>query len=431
MLEVYEDSDLSGFKRGLVRPDYERMLTRIDSGGVDAVLVWKLDRLTRQPGQFEAVVTALERTGARLVSIHESADMTSPAGLAMLRVGMAFAAMESETISLRTRRAKAEQADQGLPNGGGLRPFGLTTDKTRLVDAEARLVREAARRLVAGESLSAICRDWEQRGVVTTRGNLWRVTSLRKMLANPRLTGARVHRGRVVESGVIPAILDADTHRRVVAVLAGNPGVPVRATRALSGLVVCGRCGERMQPRKLPDRRPVYRCASAPGSRACGAMVITAEPLEDAVGEEIARALDVAALAAAASGEAAGRVAGQLEDARGRMQALVDDHYTHGLVGRPEFLEAHGHLRGLIARLEGDLARLVRGDVVATLGPGETLRDAWRDRPAGWRNRLARAVIHRVVVDPAPRRGLNRLDLSRVRVEWLPQEGGDTGEGGG
>lgn len=61
VIAVYEDSDLSGSKRGVIRPDYERMLDDVRAGRIDRVLVWKLDRLSRQPGQFEAVIDACEQ----------------------------------------------------------------------------------------------------------------------------------------------------------------------------------------------------------------------------------------------------------------------------------------------------------------------------------------------------------------------------------
>lgn len=428
---VYEDSDYSGFKKGVRRPDYERMLVRVDEGDIDAVLVWKLDRLTRQPGQFEAVVQALERNRARIVSMHEPADMTSPAGLAMLRVGMAFASLESETNRLRTRRAKAEQADAGRPNGGGLRPFGLTADKAELVPGEAALVREAADRVISGESLLGIVRDWDARGVLTTRGNRWRVTSLRKMLLSPRLTGARVHGARVIASDVIPAILDDATHRQVVALVTDRPDTRLRVIRCLSGLVRCGRCGGRMQPKRRPGGTPLYRCQREPGTDQCGGMVVVAEPVEDIVAHAIRDAVAVDEVIAATHGASAARLVAEITDARQRLARLTDDHYTHGLVDREDFLRSHGHLRGLLARLELDLTRVTRRDVVGLLGAGETIREAWATRGDVWRNRLARTLIDRVVIHPAVRRGSNRFDGSRVEVVWLPQEGGDPGDGGG
>ena len=115
--------------------------------------------------------------------------MTSPMGLAMMRIGMTFAALESETIGLRIRRAKAEGADAGRPNGGGLRPFGLDKAKTGIVESEAALIREAAGRVLHGEGLKSIAGDWETRGVVSSRGNPWTVTALRRMLSSPAWPG--------------------------------------------------------------------------------------------------------------------------------------------------------------------------------------------------------------------------------------------------
>lgn len=293
---VYEDSDLSGSKRGVIRPDYERMLDDIRSGRINRIVVWKLDRLSRQPGQFEAIIDVCERVGAHVHSVHETADMTSPAGLAMMRVGMAFAAMETDTMSLRIRRQKAEAADAGLPNGGGLRAFGHTANKREVVEFEADLVRDAAARIIAGESLSSIVRLWASEGVLTTRGNTWTVTTLRKMFSSPRLYGARVHQGRAIDSDVIPEIIERSTWEAVRAVLdaqrLGRGSFVRRPSRALSGIATCARCGMRMRVNYRTTRQVLYRCEANPGTDGCGRMVIAAEPAEAIVGEALISALD-------------------------------------------------------------------------------------------------------------------------------------------
>ncbi len=71
---VYEDVELSAFKRGVVRPDYEHMLEAVSTGEVDGVLVWKLDRLMRRPAEFERFWTTCERRGAFLASVTEPID---------------------------------------------------------------------------------------------------------------------------------------------------------------------------------------------------------------------------------------------------------------------------------------------------------------------------------------------------------------------
>lgn len=410
---VYEDSDLSGFKRGVVRPDYEQMLADLDARTIDGILVWKLDRLSRQPGQFEAVVSACERLGARIYSVHESADMTSPAGLAMMRVGMAFAAMESETISLRTRRAKAELADRGEPNGGGLRPFGLDPSKRHLVPDEARQIREAARRVIAGEGLTTIAKDWERRGILSSRGNGWTVTALRRMLVNPRLEGKRVHRGRVIDSDTIPAILDSDTAERVRQLLGRDAGEYLRRPRALSGLVRCGRCGGRLTVKRRKGGQPLYRCFKAPGGVNCGGLSVAAEPLEELIADLLIDALGDVQLTSAGdqwSGTELLALTAQREE-------LVRDHYVNHLVSRGDFLIAHTALTDRIARLEADMDRLRRRELLADVNAGDALRDRWDHADAPWRHELARTYIERVEVGPGVR-GSNRFDEKRVTVVW-------------
>jgi DNA invertase Pin-like site-specific DNA recombinase len=415
---VYEDSDLSGYRRGVVRPDFDRMIRDLEERRIDGVVVWKLDRLSRQPGQFEQVVTVCDRLGARLYSVHESADMTSPPGLAMMRIGMAFAALESETISLRTRRAKADAADAGRPNGGGLRPFGLTADKRAVVPEEAALIREAADRVIAGEGLTTIAKDWGRRGVVSSRGNPWAVTALRRMLLSPRLAGMRVHRGRAIPSSEIPAILDEATAERVRGLLSRPADGYVRRSRALSGLVRCGLCGERMKVKHRTAASPLYRCFRTPGDPSCGSLVVAAEPLEALVGEALAEVIDSPLTTDALTDSGTLALVQELAAVTARREALVHDHYVTTLVSRPDFLAADAALADQVTRLEADLARRRRREILADLDPGSSVADAWGRRSVEWRRGLAQTQIDRVVIHPARRRGHNRLDPDRVEIVW-------------
>jgi site-specific DNA recombinase len=417
---LYEDSDLSGFKRGVVRPDYERMLGDLEAGRIEAVVVWKLDRLTRQPGQFERVVEVCERVGARIHSVHESADMTSPAGLAMLRVGMAFAHMESQTMSLRLRRQRLEAAQNGDPNLGGLRPFGFEADKRHIREDEAALVQEAARRVLAGEALMSICRDWDERGIVTTRGNRWQVTALRRMLVNPRVAGRRLHRGDVYPSTKIPAIVDPLTSERLRQILLDPARNTVREVRSrlLTGFIVCGRCGERLHPKRRKGGSPLYRCVRTPGTPACGGLVVIGDHVDALVTEALLEALDTEALdLSAGDDQVMGPLVDQLLHDEAQLEQLARDHYADRLITREEFLAAR---QAITVRLEGIRRRLAqerRREVMVGLTPGQTLREAWEAAELGWRRTLLRLHVERVQVMPrhAP---TNRFDPERVQIQW-------------
>src|SRR4051812_27450553 len=77
VVKVYEDRDESGYSKSAKRPAYRELLRDIDAGKIDAVVVWKLDRLTRQGVAGLAPFFKLE---VALVSVNESLDMTTPMG---------------------------------------------------------------------------------------------------------------------------------------------------------------------------------------------------------------------------------------------------------------------------------------------------------------------------------------------------------------
>jgi hypothetical protein len=240
------------------------------------------------------------------------------------------------------------------------------------------------------------------------------------MLVSPRLAGMRVHRGRVIPSEIIPAILDGETAERVRQILDRPGGSFTRRPRALSGLVRCGRCGERMTVKHRQTGGALYRCFRSPGEPNCGRMVVAAEPLEELVGAALAEALDATGLAEALAeaGGQAGEIARDLVRLQTQREELVRDHYVDGFVSRGDFLPAHAAISDRITRAEVELARHRRRELLVSLRPGETVAGAWASREPSWCRELARAHIERIVIAPANRRGLNRLDPGRVEVRW-------------
>src|SRR3954464_1817604 len=82
--DVFEDVDLSAYRKGVVRPSYERLLEAIDSGGIDGVVVWKVDRLVRRVAEFERFFSACESRGVVLASVTEPIDTSHELGVAIV-----------------------------------------------------------------------------------------------------------------------------------------------------------------------------------------------------------------------------------------------------------------------------------------------------------------------------------------------------------
>ena len=131
MADVYTDVDLSAYDRRVQRDGFERLLHALAAGTYAGVIVWKIDRLVRQPRDLERILDALEAGGASLASVHDPVDVSGPMGVAMLRISVVMANVESANISIRGRRKAEELARAGKPCTGGTRAFGYSQDHRR------------------------------------------------------------------------------------------------------------------------------------------------------------------------------------------------------------------------------------------------------------------------------------------------------------
>lgn len=425
---VYEDRDHSASNLRRKRPDFERMLADLADGvHVDAVLCYKLDRLLRHPVEAERIIDLADRRGFGIVSLNDPGiDLTTPTGRAMFRMTITWAKLETETSSVRIRRKARAIAETGRPAGGGIRAFGLTPDKLALVPEEAALVREAADRLLAGDSIHSIVVDWNARGVRTPgrqsapEGRKWEVSSLRRMLTAPRIVGDRTHHGTVAGTGVIPALLDRETWEHVRAILAaprgGNGGSTVRK-HYLTGLTFCGRCHAKLIAR--PDARGTtrYVCAQP---RGCGGITVAARNIEPLIRDAIAIRLDSPAFRAAV--EATAERSGLAEDMdrlradEAALEEAAELYLVERTIGKPQYLTVRKRLTDRIDDAKRRIGRATSSGMLGRLA-GVDVGAEWESRPASWRHEVAAALIDRIVVNPAPRRG-TRFDPSRIDVEW-------------
>jgi len=419
---IYEDIDVSAYKRGVTRPQFEAMLAAIVQGEIDGVVSWKLDRLCRRQKDIIRVLEATEQRGAFVVTLADSIDTRTVSGRAVAEIMTTMATMESESTSLRVKRAHQASAKAGLPSLGGTRAFGYSKDRKAILPEEATLVHEAANRVLAGEGLRGIALDWEARGIRTPTGGLWRATPLRRMLMSPMLAGLREYEGTTTE-GTWPAILSVAEHIKVTSVL-GDPLRRKSATNArsylLSGFLRCGRCGSVLVARPRMDKVRRYVCSRGPGQPGCGGIARLAEPVEQVVVEAVFAALEGASLEPYLRKGLNGEEAAVIDAITGdemTLEQLTRDHYVDKIITRSEFFSARA---ALTARLESNRARLAShrsAAVMTAVGAGAEVRKQWESRPLEWRRAILSAVIDHVVLLPAIK-GLNRFDPELVEIVW-------------
>lgn len=426
LVRVYRDVDRSAYDLGTERPAFEEMLRDASQGDLQRIVAWKWDRLCRSLLDAGRLHQLVEVNG---VDVNTVTDPISGWGSssAALEVGIraGLGAGESKSTSMRLRRLNEERAAKGLPHAGGRRGFGLEPGHLEINQAEAALIRQAASDALDGVSLTQIARRWNDDGIRTTRDGTWNVSNMRRLLTAPHVAGRRMFRGEIIETDVVPSILDDATWEALRGLL-NDPARSQRhgdeMNRPFSGIVRCGSCGSVMKPRtrRSEGQRPSYVCRKEPGSRACGARSIAADPLDELVlaaiieylgDDPLERAL--AQRDDAGDAELADRILA-LRQARDDALALfADGHLT-----RSELLAVQAKNADAIAPLEAELARRSGSRAVGLLSPGETILEAWSSRGAAWRRDLARAVVSSVDIAPASRRGRTTFDPDRVTISF-------------
>jgi site-specific DNA recombinase len=131
-----------------------------------AVVVYHADRLHRHPRELEDFIDPCQRTTTKLATVSGDVDLSTHEGQLIARIQGAVARKESDDKSRRIRRKHEELAAAGKVSGGGSRPFGYEADKLTVRPEEAEMIRECARRALAGDSLRSICLDLNDRGVM-------------------------------------------------------------------------------------------------------------------------------------------------------------------------------------------------------------------------------------------------------------------------
>lgn len=310
---VYEDEGFSG--GNLKRPQFIKMMRDAKQGKIKAVVVYRLDRISRNIGDFAGLIENLGNLGISFVSIREQFDTSSPMGRAMMYIASVFSQLERETIAERIRDNMYELAKTGRWLGGNT-PAGYRSEavehvspdgkmrkayRLRLYREEAAVVRMIYERFLDSRSLT-LTREWLlQNGCVTKNGNPFGPVAIKDILENPvygaadedtfryfETAGAclcapreefdgshgimaynrtlqrqgKAHKVRPMEEWIVAVgehepLVDGKRWCSVQKILAANRKKGCRRQKfgraLLGGLLFCGDCGEFMRP-KLSSR---------------------------------------------------------------------------------------------------------------------------------------------------------------------------------
>lgn len=412
--EVYPENDTSAFARKritlpgggtalrVVRPEFRRALADLETGRIDGLMVYDLDRLTRDPRDLEDAIDAARLTGRPIAAVTGSVDLSTDHGITSARMLVAVASKSSMDTSRRVKRVHEALAEQGKPSGGR-RPYGYTADRKGVVPDEAKVLRELAARRLAGEGWVSLIRDLNRRGIPAASGGPWNLSSIRSAVLKPHAAGIRTLHGRETAAGIWPAVLDRSTWEQLRA-LSVERRPPTRRY-LLSGLARCALCGGGLGGR-LVKAVPTYRCSNP----ACMKISRRAVPLDDYVSGVVVRLLaDVDLSAPAADPSIADELAPLLSRRAAVVAAFAD---VNG--------DSPAELRRTLDRLDGEIAR-IRAKVATgqrerlLAGVHGVTSTQWEALPLDTRRAVVAAMVTIQVGRSA--RGRVPFDVSSVKIE--------------
>ncbi len=228
--EVFDDGGCSGGT--MDRPALKRLLTAIDTGRVDVVVVYKVDRLTRSLMDFAQIVARFDAQSVSFVSVTQSFNTTSSMGRLTLNVLLSFAQFEREVTGERIRDKIAASKKKGLWMGGYV-PMGYAAEGRTLVPVEedAKIIRQIFERFRLLKSIQLLQLELDRDGIVTRvyhaasqriSGNKpFSEGHLRTILTNPIYKGIIKHKG-ILYTGQHPALIEDALFEAVQQILFEN-----------------------------------------------------------------------------------------------------------------------------------------------------------------------------------------------------------------
>ena len=244
--ETFVDAGYSG--GNIDRPALKRLLECVKRKSFGAVVVYKLDRLSRsQKDTLYLIEDLFGRYGVNFVSVCENFDTGTAFGKAMIGILSVFAQLEKEQITERFTMGRIGRAKSGLYHGGSAAPTGYDYINGRLVinEYKAMQIREVFERYLRGESIHSI-----QKSMRELYGGWSSHTLVRNVLKNPVYIGKVRFNGKEYD-GEHPPLINEKTFfevRRLMSERVTNNSAektPFRAGYLLSGLLFCGSCGAR------------------------------------------------------------------------------------------------------------------------------------------------------------------------------------------
>lgn len=259
ILDTYIDRAMTGTND--LRPEFRRMIKDSEKKQFEIVLVYKLDRFSRNKYESTIHKKTLKDNGVKLISAMENIPDT-PEGIILESLLEGMNQYYSAELAQKVNRGIRESWLKGNSTGGVCTYGYRVVDKKYVIEEnEAEIVREVFTKYAQGFKARAIAKDLQDRGIRRKDGRYLHAKYLYQLLHNIRYTGKTYHDG-VEYDNIFPRIITDEVWQKVCAINDDNKIAPSRKKEIydyiLSGKLICGHCKERMSGESGTGRNGIY-----------------------------------------------------------------------------------------------------------------------------------------------------------------------------
>ncbi len=278
--KTYQEDNVSGMTID-GRNEFKKLIEAVDDGFIQAVVVSKWDRFSRNTTDLKNLRESFGKKGTIIITIEDSGEMSAVANL-QFEIMAAINQYYVHKIAEDTKAVLINLTSKGH-SGGGVANYGYEFDENNFLVMkadEAVVVSDIYQKFELGYSYNDILEDLNNRNIKTRKGNKFTRSTLHDMLNNVKYMGvyrynrkdriqsslAKKHFDEVwVENGIKEPIISREQFESVQKIMEFRKGVHNESNYLLSGIIECGLCGKKMygtaqNSGKGKPRRRHYTC---------------------------------------------------------------------------------------------------------------------------------------------------------------------------
>ncbi|MDE5057970.1 recombinase family protein [Wolbachia endosymbiont of Drosophila bocki] len=240
----YDGGGFSG--KNLERPAIKELFADVKGGEIDCVVVYTLDRLSRETKDSIEVTSFFRRHRVNFVAVTQIFDNNTPMGKFVQTVLSGAAQLEREMIVERVKNKIATSKEQGLWMGGTL-PFGYDVKDKELIinEKEAKIVGHIFERYLELKSMAELARELNNQGY-RTKVDIFKKATVRRIITNPIYMGKIRHYEKEYE-GKHEAIIEEGKWQKAQELIKNQPYREAKYEEALlRGIIKCKSCNVNM-----------------------------------------------------------------------------------------------------------------------------------------------------------------------------------------